>query len=157
MSFEKIEQWLDDLPMMIPLAAEEALQPAVTRLMQAAEDSRLYGNRSGATRASTIAYVAGSAGETGGFGAAAGAGEALIEAYFAFTGKRPRPIDRVAIETVEPLGGPDATHVILTALMEYDEFLFTVNGGAKNALGEALLAQGPNLAAVAFAGIGDLF
>lgn len=154
---EEIERNLDSLVAEIPLAAEQGLQPAVTALMQAAEDSRLYNNRSGATRGSTIAYVAGSTGESGGVSAAAAVGDALITAYFAFTGYRPRAIDRVVIESVEPLGGPDSSHVILTALMEYDEFLFTVNGGAKNALGEALTARGPALAAAAFAGISELF
>jgi hypothetical protein len=154
---DKIEEWLDQIPFVVPALAEGNMQGAVTSLMQTAEDLPLFDNRSGATRASTIAYLAGSAGESGGFGAAAGAGEALIEAWIAQNPTRARGVDRVEIEMIEPEGPADATHVILTALMRYDEWLFTMQGGSRNVLGESLEIHQVDLAEAGWAGIAELF
>lgn len=154
---DKIEAFVDSLAEEIPLAAEANMQGAVTLLMQDAEDTTLYRNRSRATRFSTLAYIAGSAGETGGVGAASGAGAALIEAWIAEQAGRGRPIDRMEIETVDPEGPAGSTVVILTAFMAYDQFLFTMQNGARNALGEALDMNATNLAEAGWAGIGELF
>lgn len=154
---EKIEAFLESLVIEIPLAAEQSMQGAVSALMQTAEDTTLYENRSRATRFSTLAYIAGSAGETGGVGAASGAGEALIEAWIAEQPGRGRAIDRAEVEMVDPEGPEGSTVVILTAFMAYDQYLFTMQNGARNALGDAILMHAPSLADAAWAGIGELF
>lgn len=153
---DKIEAFVDSLPVFIPLAAEQNMQGAVIALMQDAEDTTLYENRSRATRASTLAYIAGSAGESGGVGAASGAGDALIEAWIADQGSG-RSLDRMQIEQVDPEGPAGSTVVILTAFMAYDQFLFTMQNGARNALGEALDMNAVHLAEAGWAGIGELF
>lgn len=151
---EKIEQWLDDLPELIPLAAEDGMQGAVANLMHDAEDTTLYNDRSAATRFSTLAYIAG---REGGVGAAFGAGESLIGAWLEANPDRERPIDRAEIEQIEPEGGATATTVILTSFMAYDRFLFTMQDGARNALWQAMEMNMVPLAESGWAGIGELF
>jgi hypothetical protein len=133
---------LDELFKRVEAGAARGLAAGADALEADAQGATVYRDVSGATRASTVAYVAWSQDDGSGAAAAAlAAGEA----------KNP---GRGVRESAD-IGGQDQVVVVLTAMMDYDADLETRRAGAQAFLGPALDQHAGQLLAAAGRGIAE--
>jgi hypothetical protein len=118
--------------------AAEGLGTGAQAMQQDAQTTALYQGVTGATRAGTVAYVAGVEGSDG-----------FEEAVANVRELNP---DHVLAQTVEALG-PDELAVVLTVPTDYIADLITKNAGAQDFLGPTLTAHATRLTAAAARGI----
>jgi len=118
----------------------EGLTEGAQAMQADAQVTALYQGVTGATRAGTVAYVAGAG--------APGSG-ALDAAAAAVRELNP---DHVLVQVVEAIG-PDETAVVLTVPTDYIADLVTKNAGAQDFLGPTLTAHAMRLTAAAAKGI----
>lgn len=124
---------------MLEAAALDGAIQAAQELELSGDLTRLYDDETGATRYSTTAYAAGPGYNGDGIVDERRAGaQALFDLALA-RGVVTRNAFAL-VEEVEPSGSPAAVTIILTALMDYDEPLVLMQGGARDFISEAMLA-----------------
>jgi hypothetical protein len=137
--FDTIFNWLDTLEPKIKAAAFGGLEDAAFDMESDARQTVAYRGMSGATRASTIAYVATT--ENPNQGPIEIAYEIAASLLDGFTG-------HMGAELLEDSGvspGSDELVVILTVPTDYIDKLEFDNGGEKAFLGDTLHAYADNL------------
>ncbi len=144
--WDTIFQGLDALEQRIEQAAIRGLERGAEQLEAQAKATDAYNDQTGATRASTVAFVAhrGDDGSTD-VNAARAAGDAH------------NPEKGITVSFSYMPAEAENPHVILTAMMRYDIHLETARAGQNAFIGPTLVANSPMVADAAFAAIGEVF
>lgn len=141
--FDEAIAFLTALPRLVPAAAAAALDEQAPGVESDAQATVRYQDDTGATRGSTVAYVAG-----GGAGALVGLAFSVAESL--------NPDHAVVEEESDPAGEQGAT-LVLTTFTDYTADLITMQGGARDFLAATMEQHAGQLHDAAAAGIADLF
>lgn len=138
--FEAIIDALRFVGQVLEAAALQGMIDAAQVVEQDASITRLYDDETGATRQSTTAYVAG--GDYNGdsiVDARRAQAQALYDQALAagVVGRKSFAV----VDEVEPAQADSSFILILTALMDYDLFLATMQGGARDFITESLVGN----------------
>jgi hypothetical protein len=149
--FEDIFAHLDALIPQIKAKAVEGAQRGATVLQEDAQATTAYFGQSGATRASTVAYVATTEDDgSSKANAALAIAEQLLDGFKGHDGAQ------LLEDSGESLS-PDQVKIILTVPTDYIKALETDNGGQKAFLGDTLDNAAPFVLELIADSIRDLF
>ena len=149
--FDDIFSRLDALIPEVKRKAVEGARRGASLLQGDAQETNAYAGMSGATRASTVAYVATTEDDgSSKIGAALAAAESFLDGFTGHRGVAVLEDSGLSLDT-------DQVRIILTAPTDYIEGLHVWHGGQKAFLGDALESNAPQVFELIADAIKDIF